>query len=168
MDLLEVSDDCVFCGIIDGTVPSSRVYEDDICLAFMDIRPVNRGQVLVIPKVHAPNLADLDENTAGHMMKIARRISLAIRESDVPCEGINLILSDGEAAMQGFFTPTYTLFREMTATDLVWNTVGTILGSATGRTWTWMPQKYGHICRRYKKENTDSELTNVHPRCPHF
>ena len=94
---------CVFCQIIEGTLPASIVYEDDLVLAFMDLNPVNTGHMLVIPKVHAPYLKDLDNETAGHMMKIAHKLAGALRDTDIPCEGVNLFLADGEAAMQEVF-----------------------------------------------------------------
>ena len=95
--------DCIFCDIVDGRATSSKVYEDALCLAFMDIQPINTGQVLIIPKVHASSLSDLDDSTAGHMMKIAQNVSMALKKTDISCEGINLFLADGEAAMQEVF-----------------------------------------------------------------
>jgi histidine triad (HIT) family protein len=92
--------DCVFCSILAGDSPFSPVYRDDLCTAFMDIRPVNPGHVLVIPNHHAPYLADLDEDTGAHMFRIAQRIAGALRRSGVRCEGVNLFLADGDAAMQ--------------------------------------------------------------------
>ncbi|RPI20357.1 MAG: HIT domain-containing protein, partial [Chloroflexota bacterium] len=55
----------MFCQILAGERPASIVYQDERCTAFMDIRPVNPGHMLVIPNYHADNMADLDENTAG-------------------------------------------------------------------------------------------------------
>jgi histidine triad (HIT) family protein len=69
----------------------------------MDLQPVNPGHVLVIPKVHAAYLADLDENTGGHIFKVAQKLSAALRGSGVKCEGVNFFLADGEAAMQEVF-----------------------------------------------------------------
>jgi histidine triad (HIT) family protein len=95
--------DCIFCSILAGELPSSIVYQDDLCTAFMDIQPVNRGHVLVVPNRHAPFLADLDEDTGAHMFRIAQRLAAALRRSGVKCEGVNLFLADGEAAMQEVF-----------------------------------------------------------------
>jgi histidine triad (HIT) family protein len=95
--------DCIFCGILSGELPSSMVYQDDVCTAFMDIQPVNPGHVLVIPNRHAAFLADLDEDTGAHMFRIAQRLAQALRDSGVQCEGVNLFLADGEAAMQEIF-----------------------------------------------------------------
>ena len=95
--------DCVFCRLLAGELPATFLFRDEQCAAFMDIQPVNPGHVLVIPVRHAPYLADLDAPTAGRMMQEAQRVAAAIRSSGVRCEGINLFLADGEAAMQEVF-----------------------------------------------------------------
>ena len=94
---------CVFCNIIDGIVPASIVYEDKTCIAFMDIRPFNKGHLLVVPKTHATYLADLDPEIGGYLFKVTQKLSRAVRKSGVKCEGINLFLADGEAAGQEVF-----------------------------------------------------------------
>jgi histidine triad (HIT) family protein len=95
--------DCIFCEILSGRLPASIVHQDDVCTAFMDIQPVNPGHVLVIPNRHAAFLADLDEDMGAHMFRIALRLAQALRNSGVKCEGVNLFLADGEAAMQEIF-----------------------------------------------------------------
>lgn len=95
--------ECVFCGILSGKLPSSMVYQDDRCTALMDIQPVNPGHLLIIPNRHATFLADMDEETGTHLFRIAKRVAAALRGSGVQCEGINLILADGEAAGQEVF-----------------------------------------------------------------
>ena len=67
--------DCVFCGIVTGELPSSRVYEDERVVAFMDINPATPGHVLVIPRAHAPYLADLAVGDAERMMSVAQRLA---------------------------------------------------------------------------------------------
>ena len=91
---------CIFCEIVRGKAPASLLYSDDWVVAFMDIRPVNPGHLLVVPRVHAPHLADLDPDTGGHMFRIGRELAGALRASGVRCEGVNLFLADGEAAGQ--------------------------------------------------------------------
>ena len=95
--------DCVFCEIIAGRQPSSAVYRDDVCVAFLDTQPVNPGHTLVVPNVHAAGLADLDENIGAHLFRVAQRLAGALRRSGVHCEGIDLFLADGAAAMQEVF-----------------------------------------------------------------
>ena len=91
---------CVFCEIIAGESPASVFYEDDVVLGLMDISPVTTGHAMIIPRQHAPHLADLDEETGRHLWTITQRTAAAIRESGVRCEGINLFLADGEVAFQ--------------------------------------------------------------------
>lgn len=92
--------DSVFTKILTGEADASFVYRDDLVAAFMDIQPVNAGHVLVVPVKSAMSLADLDDATAAHMMVVAKHIAAAICKSGYRCEGINLMLADGQAAGQ--------------------------------------------------------------------
>jgi histidine triad (HIT) family protein len=96
-------EECFICDIVAGTGEASTVFEDDIVIAFMCIPPVNPGHVLVVPRTHLPNLADLDDATGAHMFKVTMRIERAIRASGVRCEGTNLFMANGEAAFQEVF-----------------------------------------------------------------
>ena len=95
--------DCVICRVISGELPISLVYRDERCAAFMDIQPVNPGHLLVVPLEHQPYLADIDGEMAGHLMRVAHRLAAALRSSDIRCEGVNLFVADGKAAMQEVF-----------------------------------------------------------------
>ena len=94
---------CVFCDIVAGRAPASVPYQDDEALAIMDIRPVTPGHLFVVPREHAPFLADLDEDTGAHLFRVAMRMAAALRASGLRCEGVNLFLADGEAAFQEVF-----------------------------------------------------------------
>jgi len=94
---------CIFCAIADGEAEASAVHTDERVVAFMDIRPVVRGHLLVVPRRHAIGLADLDPDDGAHMFRVAQRMAAAIRRSDLHCEGINLFLADGQAAGQTIF-----------------------------------------------------------------
>ena len=94
---------CVFCGIIAGEVPASRVYEDDDVVAFMDVRPLTPGHLLVVPRAHAARLEDLDEDLGTRVFAVAHRLARALRSSAVPAEGVNFFLADGVAAGQEVF-----------------------------------------------------------------
>jgi histidine triad (HIT) family protein len=96
-------DDCIFCKILSGELESSIVYQDECCTAFMDIQPVNPGHVLVVPNRHAAYLTDLKEEEGAQMFRVAQRLAATLRASGVKCEGVNLFLADGEAAMQEVF-----------------------------------------------------------------
>jgi histidine triad (HIT) family protein len=95
--------DCIFCDILCGKRPSSVVYRDDRCTALMDIQPINRGHVLVIPNSHATCLADLEDGFGPDLFRVAQRVAAALRASGLKCEGVNLFLADGEAAGQEVF-----------------------------------------------------------------
>ncbi|NHI83776.1 MAG: HIT family protein [Candidatus Thorarchaeota archaeon] len=79
--------DCTFCKIIRGEIPSTRVFEDDICIAFMDIFPVRNGHCLLIPKMHYENLFDVDLSVLAHMSKrlaeLVRRVKSALNPDGV-------------------------------------------------------------------------------------
>ena len=95
--------ECVFCRIIVGDEAASLVYRDDLCVAFMDIQPVNPGHLLIVPLTHAAQLAELDVASAERLMTVAQRLGSALRQSSLRCEGVNLLLADGEAAGQDVF-----------------------------------------------------------------
>lgn len=93
----------IFSDIVAGRAPSSKVYEDEDCLAFMDIRPVTPGHVLVVPKVPARSLAELDPAMGGKLFQVGQRIAAGLRESEVGCDGVNFFLADGVTAGQEAF-----------------------------------------------------------------
>jgi histidine triad (HIT) family protein len=94
---------CVFCGIIAGQLPASGVYEDEQVVAFMDVRPLTLGHLLVVPRVHAASLEDLHEDLGRGVFAVAHQLARALRNSAVPCEGVNFFLADGVAAGQDVF-----------------------------------------------------------------
>jgi len=100
---LEFMDSCVFCEIIEGKAEASVVHEDAACTTFMNIRPVNSGHMLIVPKTHAAQLNDLDEEVGAQLFRVAIRLDKALRKSGLRCEGVNLFLADGEAAGQDVF-----------------------------------------------------------------
>jgi diadenosine tetraphosphate (Ap4A) HIT family hydrolase len=92
--------DCIFCRIVRGELEASFVAEEPLVVAFMDIRAINPGHVLVVPRAHAPLLRDVGDAAADAMWGLARRCDEALRRSGLRCEGVNLFLADGEAAGQ--------------------------------------------------------------------
>jgi histidine triad (HIT) family protein len=94
---------CIFCQIIKGESPVSLVYEDDKIMVFPTIEPITLGHLLIIPKLHAPYLEDLEQATAGLIMTMAARLASAIRKSKYKCDGINIFVADGEVAGQDVF-----------------------------------------------------------------
>jgi len=90
---------CLFCKIVAGDLPSNKIAEDDLTLAFTDINPWTTGHTLVISKEHAATFFDLSEAAAVAVMKTAHKIAPAIRAA-VQAEGMNLFQSNGKAAWQ--------------------------------------------------------------------
>ena len=90
---------CIFCKIIAGEIPTVKIYEDDLVLAFLDIGPINFGHTLVIPKEHHESSATIPEATAGRMFHIGARIGVALRR-EFDWDAFNLHLADGAAAGQ--------------------------------------------------------------------
>ena len=95
--------ECVFCEIIAGNAPATVVHLDDKCIAFMDIRPVTRGHMIVLPLEHASSFSDIGAETAAHMMRVAHRLDIALRASAHRCEGVYLLMWDGVGAGQEVF-----------------------------------------------------------------
>ena len=124
--------DCIFCRIVNGTEAASVVYSDDVVLSFLDITPVNLGHLLVIPKVHAAQLSELDPETGGRMFKVAMRVAGALRRSEVKCEGVNLFLADGKAAFQEVFHVHLHVIPRFSGDDFGLN-FGSKYGTRPGR-----------------------------------
>jgi histidine triad (HIT) family protein len=95
--------DCIFCRILAGELPATFLHRDELVAAFMDIQPVNPGHLLVVPVRHGAGLGDIDAATAARLMEVAHVMTAALRASGLRCEGVNLFLADGEAAMQEVF-----------------------------------------------------------------
>jgi len=96
------NEDCVFCKIIDGTIPAYKVYEDDETLAFLDIKPNNFGQTLVIPKDHTENIYTISPEALCRVSLTVQKIATAIRNgADV--DGINIVMNNEPAAGQVIF-----------------------------------------------------------------
>src|SRR3989344_752876 len=74
-------EDCVFCKIISGALPSEKIYEDEEVVAFLDIKPVNPGHALIVPKKHFRNVLDIPESLWLSTMKIAHRLAPIIKEA---------------------------------------------------------------------------------------
>jgi len=94
--------DCIFCKIIKKEIEASVVYEDDKCIAFLDIQPVNEGHILVIPKGHYVTLQDCPDEIAQHIITVAKKLNISVLNS-VKAEGIFNAMMNGEAASQEVF-----------------------------------------------------------------
>lgn len=95
-------EDCIFCKIAAGEIPSAKVYEDDDVLAFLDISQVTKGHTLVIPKIHAKNIYETPEDVAGKLFSRVPGIANAIRDAFKPI-GLNLLNNNEAPADQSVF-----------------------------------------------------------------
>lgn len=93
---------CIFCKIIDGQIPSTIVYEDERFRAILDVSPAARGHVIILPKKHAPNIFELPDEDASEIMVVAKKIATAIQKT-YNCPGVNILQNNGEAAGQTVF-----------------------------------------------------------------
>jgi histidine triad (HIT) family protein len=94
---------CIFCAIVARLAEASVVYEDESVVAFMDLNPVTPGHLLVVSREHAVGLEDLDGAVSARVWSVGHDLARALRRSSLRCEGINVILCDGEVAFQTVF-----------------------------------------------------------------
>jgi len=112
--------DCIFCKIVAGEIPSSKVYEDDEFLAFLDIKPVNPGHVLVIPKQHYNDFVSMPAEQAVKLYAVVHKISSAII-SAVGAKAFNLGLNNGaEAGQIIFHTHVHIMPRQLKDGLILW------------------------------------------------
>lgn len=93
---------CIFCRLVAGEIPSTRIHEDATTIAFMDINPGTRGHALVIPKAHSVDLHEIDDATLADVIKTVKRVAAAAKQV-LGCEGVNVVQSNGAAAFQSVF-----------------------------------------------------------------
>ncbi len=91
--------ECLFCKIVQGQVPSYKVYEDDTIMAFLDSKPVNRGHALIVPKVHASSLLETPTHTLTDMMTAVPGLAKAIMKA-VGAQAFNLMVNTGKESGQ--------------------------------------------------------------------
>ncbi|MCI9314724.1 MAG: HIT family protein [Lachnospiraceae bacterium] len=96
------NENCIFCKIANGEIPSQTLYEDDSFRVILDLGPATKGHALVIPKEHYANLYELPEEQAGEAMKVAKKMAARMTER-LGCEGFNLIQNNGDLAGQTVF-----------------------------------------------------------------
>jgi histidine triad (HIT) family protein len=93
---------CIFCKIVEGDLPSEKIYEDEHVIAMMDVMPVTKGHVLLIPKNHRENLYEFTEEDASHLFSVAPKIANILKEEFKPA-GMNLLQNNGAPAGQAVF-----------------------------------------------------------------
>lgn len=95
-------DNCIFCKLAAGDIPTNTVYEDDTFRVIMDANPATKGHSLIIPKDHFANLYEMDEEVAAKAMKLAKKMAVHMKEK-LNCDGFNLLQNNEETAGQTVF-----------------------------------------------------------------
>ncbi|MFR0911027.1 MAG: HIT family protein [Eubacterium sp.] len=120
--------DCIFCKIAAGEIPSTTLYEDDKVKVIFDAGPATVGHALVIPKSHAANVFEIDDELLVHAHIVAKKIATALKEA-TGCQGVNILQNNGVQDSQcSMFI--FTLFQDMTK---------------------MMPTSNGHLAHRIQK-----------------
>lgn len=92
-------EDCIFCKIVKGEIPCSKVYEDENIFAFLDIAPVHKGHTLVIPKKHFETILDVPEQELKELILAVKKVAIAV-EKGVDADGFVVTMSNKKAAGQ--------------------------------------------------------------------
>lgn len=90
---------CIFCKIINGEIPSSKIYEDECCYAFLDINPIAKGHTLLLPKHHSSDFLEVSEEGLKQVMGSLQKVTKAVKEA-TKAEGIKIEIHLGKAAGQ--------------------------------------------------------------------
>ena len=95
-------DDCIFCKLANGNIPTNALYEDYMVKVIFDAGPVTKGHLLILPKNHFDDIYSLDDETAAHIFKVAVKLSKALKKA-LHCDGLNILQNNGELAGQTVF-----------------------------------------------------------------
>lgn len=95
-------EDCIFCKIINGDIPSNTIYENSEFKVIMDASPATKGHVLILPKEHFDDIYDIDAETAGRLFQLASVVARALKEA-LHCDGLNILQNNGTIAGQTVF-----------------------------------------------------------------
>lgn len=97
-----MDNNCIFCKIIGGEIPSTVLYEDEYFRVIMDISPAAKGHAIMISKKHAADIFEMDQETASKALVVASKVAKAMKE-ELKCDGLNILQNNGEAAGQTVF-----------------------------------------------------------------
>lgn len=97
-----MKEDCIFCKIANGMIPSATVYENSDFKVILDVSPASKGHTLIVPKEHFDNIFDMDADTAGKLFSLAAAVARALKKA-TKCDGMNLVQNNGESAGQTVF-----------------------------------------------------------------
>lgn len=94
-----MKDDCIFCKLANGIIPTNSIYEDDDFKVILDMGPATKGHALILPKEHADNLFELSDDTAAKAMVVAKKLGNKL-VTRLKADGLNIVQNNGEAAGQ--------------------------------------------------------------------
>ena len=97
-----MKDDCIFCKIAAGEIPSNTIYEDDSYRVILDLGPAARGHALILPKEHYADIYELPDEKAGEVFRLAKKMAGKMK-SALRCDGFNVVQNNGEIAGQTVF-----------------------------------------------------------------
>lgn len=97
-----VKDNCIFCKLANGEIPTNTIFEDDDFKVFLDLSPATKGHCLIVPKNHYANLEEIDDTTAEKVLPLAKKI-MGTLKNKLKCDGLNLVQNNGEIAGQTVF-----------------------------------------------------------------
>ena len=97
-----MADNCIFCKIANGEIPSATLYEDEDFRVILDLSPASKGHALILPKGHSANLFELPDDTAAKALVLAKKIGARLKDG-LHADGFNVVQNNGEAAGQTVF-----------------------------------------------------------------
>ena len=97
-----IDNNCIFCKIANGEIPSKTLYEDEEFRVIHDLAPATKGHALILPKSHYKNLYELPDETAAKVMKLAKKMATTMTEK-LGCDGFNIVQNNNEVAGQTVF-----------------------------------------------------------------
>lgn len=95
-------ENCIFCKLANGDIPTATVYEDEYLRAIMDAAPANKGHIIILPKSHAANIYELEDEYVSRAFVLAKKLAEALKKL-TGCDGVNILQNNGEAAGQTVF-----------------------------------------------------------------
>lgn len=115
-------DDCIFCKLANGEIPTNSIYEDDNFNVILDLGPATRGHALILPKNHYANLFELPDETAGEVMILAKKLATLMKDK-LNADGFNLVQNNGTCAGQTVFHFHFHLIPryENDGQKILWN-----------------------------------------------
>ena len=96
-------ENCIFCKIANGEIPSATLYEDENFRVILDLGPASKGHALILPKAHAANIYEISDEMAAKAMILAKKMATKLTDA-LKCDGFNIVQNNGEPAGQTVFS----------------------------------------------------------------